>query len=97
MINEKIGGGRFGAQAHLHLVRKQFVKNSKKIKKFQNKIFAVDNLMREARSKFKLFGHLSSSQQKRQIRPKQYMNSKHFYRSPICLFFAESSSDVKII
>ena len=46
--------GRFGAQAHLHPVRKKIVKNSKQIQKIPNKICMVDNLMREARLKFQV-------------------------------------------
>ena len=44
--------GRFDAQAHLHPVRQKIVKNSKKIQKNSNKFCVVDNLMREAHSKF---------------------------------------------
>ena len=42
---------RFGARVHLHPVKKKFVKNSEKFKKFQ-KNWVVDNLMREVRSNF---------------------------------------------
>ena len=85
----------FGAQPHLHLLRK---KNHKQIQKIAFFAWQTIYHVRSAPN-FISFGLLRSSQQNRQIGSEQCMNSKHFYRPRICLFCREllrCPNDLKI-